>query len=122
MKAKIAGADAVLILLRDLDDQRAAALMAYAHELGIETLVEAHDANELQRAVGLEAEVIGVNARDLESFEIDRAAQLALVARMSGSRQRDRRRERRALTRAGRSGRARRRRCDPHRLCTDARR
>ena len=56
--------------------------MAYAHELGIETLVEAHDANELQRAVGLEAEVIGVNARDLESFEIDRAAQLALVARM----------------------------------------
>jgi phosphoribosylanthranilate isomerase len=82
LKLKIAGADAVLILLRDLDDQRAAALMAYAHELGVETLVEAHDANELQRAVGLEAEVIGVNARDLESFEIDRAAQLALVARM----------------------------------------
>ena len=70
----------MLILLRDLDDQRAAALIAYAHELGIETLVEAHDANELERAVGLKAEVIGVNARDLESFDIDRAAQLALVA------------------------------------------
>ena len=82
LKARIAGADAVLILLRDLDDQRAAALMAYAYELGIETLVEAHDANELQRAVGLEAKVIGVNARDLESFELDRAAQLALIARM----------------------------------------
>jgi indole-3-glycerol phosphate synthase/phosphoribosylanthranilate isomerase len=82
LKAKVAGADAVLILLRDVDDQRAAALMTYAHELGLETLVEAHDAAELQRAVGLEAEVIGVNARDLSTFEIDRAFQLELIARM----------------------------------------
>jgi indole-3-glycerol phosphate synthase/phosphoribosylanthranilate isomerase/anthranilate synthase/indole-3-glycerol phosphate synthase/phosphoribosylanthranilate isomerase len=82
LKAKVAGADAVLILLRDVDDQRAAALIAYARELGIESLVEAHDADELQRAVGLDAEVIGVNARDLETFEIDRTAQLDLIARM----------------------------------------
>ena len=82
LKAKVAGADAVLILLRDVDDQRAAALMSYARELGLETLVEAHDAAELQRAVGLEAEVIGVNARDLSTFEIDRPAQLELIARM----------------------------------------
>jgi len=82
LKAKVAGADAVLILLRDLDDQRAAALMAYARELGIETLVEAHDAEELQRAVGLGAEVIGVNARDLSTFEIDRPAQLELIAQL----------------------------------------
>jgi indole-3-glycerol phosphate synthase / phosphoribosylanthranilate isomerase len=82
LKAKVAGADAVLILLRDVDDQRAAALMSYARELGLETLVEAHDAAELQRAVGLEAEVIGVNARDLSTFEIDRTRQLELIARM----------------------------------------
>ena len=82
LKAKVAGADAVLILLRDVDDQRAAALMSYARELGLETLVEAHDAAELQRAVGLEADVIGVNARDLSTFEIDRPAQLELIARM----------------------------------------
>jgi indole-3-glycerol phosphate synthase len=82
LKAKVAGADAALILLRDVDDQRAAALMSYARELGLETLVEAHDAVELQRAVGLEAEVIGVNARDLSTFEIDRPAQLSLIARM----------------------------------------
>jgi indole-3-glycerol phosphate synthase/phosphoribosylanthranilate isomerase len=82
LKAKVAGADAVLILLRDVDDQRAAALIAYARELGIESLVEAHDADELQRAVGLEAEIIGVNARDLETFEIDRRTQLDLIARM----------------------------------------
>jgi len=82
LKAKVAGADAVLILLRDVDDQRAAALMSYARELGLETLVEAHDAVELQRAVGLEAEVIGVNARDLSTFEIDRPTQLELITRM----------------------------------------
>lgn len=76
-----AGADAALLLLRDLDDGRAAALIAAASELGLETLVEAHDAEELDRAVSLGAPVIGVNARDLSSFAIDRATQLALVAR-----------------------------------------
>ena len=76
-----AGADAALLLLRDLDDRRAAALLAAASELGLETLVEAHDAKELDRAVALGAAVIGINARDLTSFAIDRVAQLALVAR-----------------------------------------
>ena len=76
-----AGADAALLLLRDLDDGRAAALLATASELGLETLVEAHDLEELERAVALGAPVIGLNARDLSSFAIDRGAQLALVAR-----------------------------------------
>ena len=76
-----AGADAALILLRDVDDARAAALMRRAAELGLETLVEAHDGAELDRAVGLEAPVIGINARDLSTFRIDREAQLRLVAR-----------------------------------------
>jgi indole-3-glycerol phosphate synthase/phosphoribosylanthranilate isomerase len=75
-----AGADAVLLLLRDLDDERAAALLAATRELGVDALVEAHDAGELGRAVALDAEVIGVNARDLSTFRIDRAAQLELVA------------------------------------------
>jgi indole-3-glycerol phosphate synthase / phosphoribosylanthranilate isomerase len=82
LKLKLAGADAALVILRDVDDQGAAGLISYARELGLETLVEAHDANELHRAVALGAEVIGVNARDLETFEIDRAQQLALVARL----------------------------------------
>src|SRR5205823_5219219 len=75
-----AGADAVLLLLRDLDDRRAAAMLARAEELGLDALVEAHDAAELARAVELGAEVIGVNARDLDTFEIDRTAALELVA------------------------------------------
>ena len=82
LRARVAGADAVLILLRDVDDLRAAALLSYARELGLEALVEAHDGNELQRAVALDAEVVGINARDLSTFEIDRVAQLELVARM----------------------------------------
>jgi indole-3-glycerol phosphate synthase / phosphoribosylanthranilate isomerase len=82
LKLKFAGADAALLILRDVDDQRAASLLSYARELGIELLVEAHDANELHRAVALEAEVIGVNARDLATFEIDRAQQLELVTRL----------------------------------------
>jgi indole-3-glycerol phosphate synthase/phosphoribosylanthranilate isomerase len=82
LKLKLAGADAALLILRDVDDQRAAGLVSYARELGLETLVEAHDANELHRAIGLGAEVIGVNARDLETFEIDRAQQLDLVTRL----------------------------------------
>jgi indole-3-glycerol phosphate synthase/phosphoribosylanthranilate isomerase len=73
------GADAVLLLLRDLDDARMQELLDAAVELGLDALVEAHDAAELERAVQLGAEVVGVNARDLETFEIDRAAQLALV-------------------------------------------
>jgi indole-3-glycerol phosphate synthase / phosphoribosylanthranilate isomerase len=75
-----AGADAVLILLRDLDDATAGRLLDAATELGLETLVEAHDAEELERAVGLDAPVIGVNARDLSTFRIDRGEQLRLVA------------------------------------------
>jgi indole-3-glycerol phosphate synthase len=75
-----AGADAVLLLLRDLDDDETGRLMLAAHELGLDTLVEAHDAGELRRAVELGADPIGINARDLESFAIDRQAQLELVA------------------------------------------
>lgn len=78
--AREAGADAALLILRDLDDATAAALMAFAHQSGLDTLVEAHDAGELARAVRLGADPIGLNARDLGTFAIDRRAQLALVA------------------------------------------
>jgi len=78
--AKEAGADAVLLLLRDLDDQTVRALLAHAEDLALDTLVEAHDAEELDRGIALGAPVLGVNARDLSTFAIDREAQLALLA------------------------------------------
>src|SRR5205085_12653412 len=76
-----AGADAALLLLRDLDDARASELMRAAAGLGLDALVEAHDADELERAVRLGADPIGINARDLSTFRIGRRAQLDLVAR-----------------------------------------
>jgi indole-3-glycerol phosphate synthase len=73
------GADAVLLLLRDLDDAQMRVLLGAASDLGLDALVEAHGAEELRRAVELDAAVIGINARDLSTFEIDRRAQLELV-------------------------------------------
>jgi indole-3-glycerol phosphate synthase/phosphoribosylanthranilate isomerase len=80
LQARVAGADAALLLLRDLDDPQAALMLAGGRELGLDLLVEAHDAEELERAVALGADIIGVNARDLGTFAIDRRAQLELVA------------------------------------------
>jgi indole-3-glycerol phosphate synthase/phosphoribosylanthranilate isomerase len=78
-EARAAGADAALLLLRDLEDATVLELMSSVPELDF--LVEAHDADELRRAEALGAEVVGLNARDLATFEIDRRAQLDLVAR-----------------------------------------
>jgi indole-3-glycerol phosphate synthase len=78
--ARAAGADAALLLLRDLDDHIMLEMMQTARELDLDVLVEAHDAAEVSRAVAVGAEVLGINARDLSTFEIDRRTQLELVA------------------------------------------
>ena len=79
-----AGADAALLILRDLDDATTARLLAHARSLGMDALVEAHTDDELQRALALDAPVVGVNARDLDTFAIDRVRQLELVLRAAG--------------------------------------
>jgi indole-3-glycerol phosphate synthase len=81
-----AGADAVLLILRDLDDATAAQLMRSAETFGLDALVEAHTEGELERALSLDAPIVGVNARDLSTFAIDRRRQLDLVARAAGGR------------------------------------
>jgi indole-3-glycerol phosphate synthase / phosphoribosylanthranilate isomerase len=75
-----AGADAALLILRDLDDETATRLVAYAGDIGLETLVEAHDEEELHRAMRLGDGLVGINARNLSTFAIDRSEQLPLVA------------------------------------------
>jgi indole-3-glycerol phosphate synthase len=77
---RLAGADAILVILAMLTDDEARRLMETAALLRMDALVETHDAAEVERALALEAAVIGVNARDLATFEIDRDRQLELLA------------------------------------------
>jgi indole-3-glycerol phosphate synthase len=77
---RIAGADAVLVILGMVTDDEARRLSDTAGLLGMDVLVEANDAAEIERAIGLEPRMIGVNARNLETLEVDRDGQLALLA------------------------------------------
>ncbi|HST86895.1 MAG TPA: indole-3-glycerol phosphate synthase TrpC [Ktedonobacterales bacterium] len=70
-EARAAGADAVLLICALLDDTQLSDLLALARALGMEALVEAHDAGETHRAVASGASVIGVNSRDLRTFAVD---------------------------------------------------
>jgi indole-3-glycerol phosphate synthase len=71
-EARAAGADLVLLIVAALDDARLAELFALIGDLGMTALVETHSAEELDRAARLGARLIGVNARDLSTFELDR--------------------------------------------------
>lgn len=79
---RLAGADAILVILALVTDDEAARLLATADLLGMDALVEAHDAAELERAVGLGARAVGVNARDLNTLEVDRDRQLGLLGQL----------------------------------------
>lgn len=68
-EARGAGADAVLLIVRILDDEMLAGLLERAEALGMAALVEVHDEEELDRALSVGARVVGVNNRDLSTFE-----------------------------------------------------
>ncbi len=70
-EARAAGADLVLLIVAALDDTTLSSLFALIQELGMTALVETHSADEVGRALDLGAQVIGVNARDLSTFELD---------------------------------------------------
>jgi indole-3-glycerol phosphate synthase len=72
LEARAAGADLVLLIVAALDDAVLGRLFALAGELGMAALVEAHDATEVDRALAVGARIVGVNARDLRTFELDR--------------------------------------------------
>lgn len=70
-EARVAGGDAVLLIVAALSQSELVALHELARELALDVLVEVHDAEELRRAIDAGAELIGVNNRDLRDFSVD---------------------------------------------------
>src|SRR5262249_21526110 len=77
--ARIMGADCVLLIAAALDDTGLTDFHALAREIGLDVLVEIHDEAELERAMAVGADLVGVNQRDLVTFEVDteRAVRMA---------------------------------------------
>jgi len=70
-EARMAGADAILVMLSLLDDERARGMITEARRFGMDALVEVHDESEMRRALALGAPLIGINNRDLRDLSID---------------------------------------------------
>jgi indole-3-glycerol phosphate synthase len=81
--ARIMGADAVLLIVAALDDAELSDFHALAIELGLDVLVEVHDERELERAMGVDATLVGVNQRDLVTFAVDTARAVRMAPQMS---------------------------------------
>ena len=78
--ARLMGADAVLLIVAVLSDDELASLYELAGRLGLDALVEVHDEPELERALALNPRLVGVNQRDLATFELDPLRALRLVS------------------------------------------
>lgn len=70
-EAQAAGANIILLIVAALDHVTLAGLYIYAKSLGLEVLCEVHNEDEMERALNLEADIIGINNRNLKTFEVD---------------------------------------------------
>ena len=86
IESRAAGADAVLLIVAALTDPELLALLEAAADLGLAAVVETHSDDDLRRALETDARIIGVNARDLESLDVDVEGALARLGAVPGDR------------------------------------
>jgi indole-3-glycerol phosphate synthase len=85
-EARVLGADCILLIVAALNDTALAELSGLAHKLGMDVLIEAHDAQELDRALATPARLIGINNRNLRTFQTSLDTTLALRERVPADR------------------------------------
>ncbi|MDH5324572.1 MAG: indole-3-glycerol phosphate synthase TrpC [Gammaproteobacteria bacterium] len=85
LESRVLGADCILLIVAALDDTKLMELFNLATELGMDVLVEVHDAEELERALALDARLVGINNRNLRTFDVSLNTTLDLLERIPDS-------------------------------------